>query len=88
MLARSRRKKAAVSQSKVMHASLSDTHHALQDRNPDNADFSVENVKSYAKIPGPFSLPIVGNLLSFASFTPKTHLTWTSWAKTFGKIYK
>ncbi|CAL5224171.1 g6811 [Coccomyxa viridis] len=47
-----------------------------------------KNVKSYAKIPGPFCLPIVGNLLSFASFTPTAHLTWSSWAKAFGKIYK
>ena len=45
-------------------------------------------MKSYGKIPGPFGLPIVGNLFSFASFTPKAHLTWTAWAKTFGKIYK
>ena len=45
-------------------------------------------MKSYGKIPGPFGLPIVGNLFSFASFTPKAHLTWTAWARTFGKIYK
>ena len=45
-------------------------------------------MRSYGKIPGPFGLPIVGNLFSFASFTPKAHLTWTAWARTFGKIYK
>ena len=57
-------------------------------RSAKHADSLAENVKSYAKIPGPICLPIVGNLLSFASFTPKAHLTWSSWAKAFGKIYK
>ena len=48
----------------------------------------AENLKGYGRIPGPFGLPIVGNLLSFASFTPQAHLVWTKWAETFGKIYK
>ena len=50
--------------------------------------FFAENLKGYGRIPGPFGLPIVGNLLSFASFTPQAHLVWTKWAETFGKIYK
>ena len=48
----------------------------------------AENLKGYGRIPGPFGLPIVGNVLSFASFTPEAHLVWTKWAETFGKIYK
>ena len=48
----------------------------------------AENLQSYGRIPGPFAFPLVGNLLSFASFTPKAHLVWTNWAEAFGKIYK
>ena len=75
-----------MSRSKAKPASLCGT--SCEFSGPYNGASVAENVKSYAKIPGPFCLPIVGNLLSFASFTPTAHLTWSSWAKAFGKIYK
>lgn len=47
---------------------------------------SAEHLKSFDKIPGPIGLPVVGNLLSFGS--GKAYLTWTEWAKAYGKIYR
>jgi hypothetical protein len=48
----------------------------------------AEHLKPYTSIPGPVGLPMVGNLLSYASMRPKAHLLWTEWAKKYGTIYQ
>ncbi len=40
-------------------------------------------------LPGPPSLPIVGNLTQMMGYKqPQTHIVWTKWARQYGKLYR
>lgn len=40
-------------------------------------------------LPGPPSLPIVGNLTQLMGYKrPQTHIVWTKWARQYGKLYR
>ena len=42
-----------------------------------------------AALPGPPSLPLVGNLTQMMGYKrPQTHIVWTKWARQYGKLYR